>query len=117
MSDSRGYPGKIRLGFALFFGTAAWLITSCLLVSFAAVIAHPTASGGPTLGAIIIPILVCAATLLAAPGAIICALRPSWLTTFYPRAWRTAAILCYSVALPGLLTIGAHALYVCYRYH
>ena len=115
MSDSRSYPGKVRLAFALFFGAAAWLVILCAIASEPSRIIHPTGTGFPLSSAVVLPIAICAATLLAAPGAIICALRPSWLRSFYPRGWRTAAILCYSIVLPGLLLIGAFSLYACYH--
>ena len=115
LSDGRSYPGKVRLGFALFFGGAAWLIIVCALASIPALILHPTGTGGPLPSGIIIPIAVCAATLLAAPGAVICALRPSWLTSFYPRGWRTAAVLCYSIVVPGLLVVGVFSLYASFH--
>ena len=113
--DSRSYPGKIRLGFALFFGVSSWLVVLCVLASLPQIILHPTGTGGPLPSSIIVPIGICIATFLAAPGAVICALRPSWLTSFYPRAWRAAAIMCYSIVLPGLFIIGAFSLYACYH--
>ena len=115
LSDSRTYPGKVRLGFALFFGGAAWLIILGVVASLPILILHPTGTGGPLPTAIIVPIGVCAATILAAPGAVICVLRPSWLPSFYPRAWRTAVILCYSIVVSGLLAIAAFALYASYH--
>lgn len=111
LSESRSYPGRIRLGFALFFGSLAWLVVLCVVVSLPFAILHPTGMGGPAPSGIELPIGVCAATLLAAPGALICALQTSWLTGFYPHAWRAARVMCYTIVLPGLLLIGAFSLY------
>jgi hypothetical protein len=113
--ESRSYPGRIRLAFALCFGGIAWLIVLAVLVSLTQIILHPTGTGGPAPNSIVLPIGICLATLFAAPGAIICALRPAWLGSFYPRAWRAAAIMCYSLVVPGLLLIGAFSLYASFH--
>src|SRR5687768_153100 len=113
--ESRSYPGKIRLGFALFFGSVACLLVLCVLVSLPFLILYPTGTGGPAPSGIFVPIGLCAATLVAAPGAVICVLQSPWLIGFHPGAWRAARVMCYSVVLPGLLLIGAFSLYASFQ--
>ena len=84
LSDSRTYPGKVRLGFALFFGGAAWLIILGVVASLPILILHPTGTGGPLPNAIIVPIGVCAATILAAPGASSVCFVPRGSRAFIP---------------------------------